>query len=70
MILFAALIMFNYMSVIQEEEFEETNHYEKVGESLGQGVKIIKETPGKIIESNQYQDLKEGFNKQYQDTTQ
>ncbi len=56
-----AVISFNYFNIYQRGDLNKTNHFKEIGKGVGQTVKHTVSIPGKIIESKQWQEIKEGF---------
>lgn len=56
-----AVICFGYLGIYQKGELQETNHYRHIGKGIGKTFKETSKLPGKVKESQQWQDLKEGF---------
>ena len=49
------------MGIYQRGELNETNHFKQIGKGIGQTFTETSKIPGKIKESQQWQDFKEGF---------
>tara|TARA_B100000963_G_scaffold5095_1_gene3855 strand:- start:6174 stop:6407 length:234 start_codon:yes stop_codon:yes gene_type:complete len=56
-----AVITFGYMGIYQRGELNETNHFKQIGKGIGQTFTETTKIPGKIKESQQWQDFKEGL---------
>ena len=69
-VLIIAIISFNYFTISNEGQMDQVNHFEEVGKGVGLGIKAIGEIPGKVRDSEEYQDFKQAVSKSLNDTVQ
>ena len=56
-----AVICFGYFGIYQRGELQETNHYTQIGKGIGKTFTETSKLPGKVKESQPWQDFKEGL---------